>query len=210
MALRLVGYVRVSSQEQGRSGLGLEAQQEAIRAACQTRGWQLLRIEQDVTSGKQLAGRDALDRALIACREGHADGVISARIDRLSRSVVDFGLLLEDAQAHNFNLVALDLGVDLSTSAGRMVAHVLSAVAEWERETIVQRTRDAIAAKKARGETLGRPKFYGPRLLDRIRAMHADGRTYKSIAAELNSQREPTSTGRPWHPRSVQRLAETA
>jgi len=88
---------------------------------------------------------------------GEVTGLVVAKLDRISRSVVDFGNLLaffEDAEA---TLVALDLGVDTSTPGGRLVANVLASVAEWERSAIAERTRDALAVRKANGLTVSRP-----------------------------------------------------
>src|SRR2546425_5420828 len=127
MKSRMIGYVRVSSREQGRNGLGLEAQRRAVKAACRERGWQLVRFEEDVRSaGKRLPARE---RALAACKTGEADGVVAAKLDRLSRSVPDCGRLLEDALKHGWNLVALDFGLDLSTPQGELVTNILTSVA---------------------------------------------------------------------------------
>jgi DNA invertase Pin-like site-specific DNA recombinase len=111
---RVIGYVRVSTAEQGTNGAGLDAQRAAIEAECDRRTWQLIRIEEDVLSGRTLR-RPGLQRGLEACRSAEADGVVVAKLDRLSRSLVDFAGLLGEAQAGGWNLVALDLGVDLST-----------------------------------------------------------------------------------------------
>lgn len=111
---RVIGYIRVSTTEQGANGAGLEAQRAAIEAECLRRDWQLVRIDEDVLSGRTLR-RPGLQRALEACRSAEADGVVVAKLDRLSRSLVDFAGLLAEAQRCGWNLVALDLGVDLST-----------------------------------------------------------------------------------------------
>ena len=84
---------------------------------------------------------------------GEADAVVVAKLDRLSRSVVDAGRLLEEARKRGFNIVALDLGLDLSTPTGELVANVLAAVAQWERRMIGQRTSEALQVKIAGGWT---------------------------------------------------------
>src|SRR4051812_33313444 len=111
---RIIGYIRVSTDEQGASGAGLEAQRSAILAECERRGWQLVRVEEEVLSAKTLR-RPGLQRALDACRSGEAAGIVVAKLDRLSRSLIDFAGLLTEAQRGGWNVVALDLGVDLST-----------------------------------------------------------------------------------------------
>ncbi len=112
---RVIGYVRVSTEEQGSSGAGLDAQRAAIRAECERRGWALVRVEEDVLSARTM-NRPGLRSALESCRSGEVDGVVVAKLDRLSRSIVDFGNLLEEARRRGFNVVALDLG---STSRPR-------------------------------------------------------------------------------------------
>jgi DNA invertase Pin-like site-specific DNA recombinase len=94
---RVVGYVRVSTDDQGANGAGLEAQRQAVRSECERRGWELLRFEEDVLSGKTLR-RPGLEAALAACRSGEAAGIVVAKLDRLSRSIVDFARLLEEAR----------------------------------------------------------------------------------------------------------------
>ena len=111
--MRVIGYVRVSTEEQGRSGLGLEAQAAAIRTACEQRVWELVAIERDVASGGSRKKRPGLDNALAACRSRQVAGIVVAKLDRLSRSVVDAGGLLEEARKRGFNIVALDFGLDL-------------------------------------------------------------------------------------------------
>src|SRR3979411_1822110 len=101
--MSVVGYVRVSTGEQGASGAGLEAQRAAIRAECDRRGWELARIEEDVLSGKSM-NRPGLQAALEACRSGEVGGVVVAKLDRLSRSVIDFGNLLAEAKRDGWNI----------------------------------------------------------------------------------------------------------
>src|SRR5262245_33064222 len=96
---RVIGYARVSTDEQGVSGAGLEAQREAVRAECERRGWELVRIEEDVSSGKKRNGRPGLERAFAACRAGEASGIIASKLDRISRSVIDFYSMVKEAQA---------------------------------------------------------------------------------------------------------------
>src|SRR5437868_6572289 len=104
----VVGYARVSSGEQGESGAGLKAQKRAIREECARRGWHLVRIDEDVLSGKSMK-RPGLIAALDSCRVGETTGLVVAKLDRLSRSVVDFAKVLEEAHKRQFNVVVLDL-----------------------------------------------------------------------------------------------------
>jgi DNA invertase Pin-like site-specific DNA recombinase len=199
----VVGYVRVSTEEQGQRGAGLEAQRRAIKAECERRGWHLVRIEQDVLSGRSM-NRPGLQVALAACRSGEISGIVVAKLDRLSRSLVDFATLLADAQAKGFNVVALDLGVDLSTPAGEFLSSVMASAAQWERRIIGQRTRDALAVKKAEGVKLGRPPLPTDSLSRRVRSMRRRGMTLQAIADRLNAEDVSTLRGGvEWRPSSV-------
>jgi DNA invertase Pin-like site-specific DNA recombinase len=206
----VVGYVRVSTAEQGDSGLGLAAQETAIRAECDRRGWTLLALYSDTLSGKTLA-RPGLTDALDAVETGAAAGIIVAKLDRLSRSLVDFAGLMAQAQAGTWNLVALDLGIDLATPAGEFMANVLASAAQWERRIIGQRTRDALAVKRAQGVRLGRPNTLPPDIAQRIVNAHAAGDGWTTIARTLNHERIPTAHGgAQWHPSTVRAVVFAA
>jgi DNA invertase Pin-like site-specific DNA recombinase len=204
------GYVRVSTAEQAASGYGLSAQEAAIRAECERRGWVLLEIVRDEGESAKTLNRPGLRSVLerIAARE--AAGLVVSKLDRLSRSVVDFGTLLEwftnEAEA---TLVALDLGIDTSSPGGRLVANVFASVAEWERDTIAARTRDGLAAVRASGRPISRPSISDrPELRERIQTMRASGMTLQAIADALNEDGVPTLRGAAqWRPSAVQSAA---
>jgi len=202
--MQVVGYVRVSTSEQGESGAGLEAQREAINAACAQRGWQLVAINEDVASGKSRNRRPGLDEAIATCECGDADGLIVAKLDRLSRSVVDFAGLLERARRKGWSLVALDLGVDTSTPSGEMMANVVISFAQYERRLIGQRTKDALAVKRSQGVKLGRTSTLPAAVRRRIARDRAKGLSYRVIADRLNAANVPTGQGgRQWYPMTV-------
>lgn len=207
---RWIGYTRVSTQEQAASALGLEAQEAAVRAAVAAGGGELVELITDAgESGKDL-DRPGLRRALDLIAAGDAEGLVVAKLDRVTRSVVDAVVLLEWFDDAGATLRALDLGLDTSTPAGRLVANVLAAVAQWERETIAQRTRDALAAKRAAGGRVSGASVASdaPDVADRIRARRAEGATFAAIAAELNDDGIPTLRGgSQWRTSSVQTVA---
>lgn len=199
----VVGYARVSTDEQGSNGAGLEAQRSAIEAECARRGWRLSRIEEDVLSARTMK-RPGLQAALDACRSGEVDGIVVAKLDRLSRSVVQFGHLLDEASKKKFNVVALDLGLDLSTPQGELVANVIASVAQWERKIIGQRTKEALAVKKAQGVRVGRPPTLPTRVVRRMQRERAAGKSLATIADKLNADGVPTAQGgRRWYPATV-------
>lgn len=205
--MRVYGYVRVSTREQGDSGLGLEAQTEAIRTEASRRGWDLVDIRKDVSSGKSMRKRGDLGRTLRDLRDGKADGLIVAKLDRLSRSVLDFAAVMESAAAEGWSVVVIDLGVDTTTTHGELIANIMIALAQWERRVIGDRTRSALQAVKARGTKVGRKSGVSPETLRLIRTMRATGLSWQKIADVLTEEGVPTSQGGQWHAATVRRLA---
>jgi DNA invertase Pin-like site-specific DNA recombinase len=205
---QVVGYVRVSTEDQADSGLGLAAQREAIEKECERRGWTLAAVFEDAgISGKSLEGRQGLEAALSAVEKGDAAGLVVAKLDRLSRSLGDFAHLMEQAHRRGWNLVALDLGIDLSTPAGEFLANVMASAARWERRIIGQRTKDALAVKRRQGVQLGRPRTLDDAVRERIVAAHREGAGLSAIARMLNEERIPTASGgRQWYPSTVQAI----
>ncbi|MEO5842949.1 MAG: recombinase family protein [Acidimicrobiales bacterium] len=208
---RVVGYVRVSTDEQADSALGLTAQRSAIVAEVERRGWTLTAIYEDAgVSGKSL-NRPGIAAALNAIETGQASVLMVAKLDRLSRSLADFARLMAQAQRERWNLVALDLGIDLSTPSGEFMANVMSSAAQWERRIIGQRTRDALAVKKAQGATLGRPKTLDNDVVRRIVNEHQAGAGWSAIARKLNEAGVPTAhSGSKWHPSTVRAVVTSA
>lgn len=143
---RFIGYIRVSTAKQGRSGLGLEAQQHAIQQFLNGGDWQLLQTFVEVESGKK-NNRPQLKAALEACQRTGAKLII-AKLDRLSRNVAFIATLMEAG----VKFIACDM-----PQATEFTVHILAAVAQHERMMISQRTKDALKAAKARGKRLGNP-----------------------------------------------------
>ena len=204
--VRAIGYLRVSTGEQGESGLGLRAQEASIRLACKQRGWDLVEVREEAKSGSRADNRPVLREVLATLRGGGADAVVVAKLDRLSRSVVDAGRLLEEARKRGFNIVALDLGLDLSTPTGELVANVLAAVAQWERRMIGQRTSEALQVKIKAGWASPAWELRVPRLVRRrIVKMAAAGMSQRAIANKLNADGVP-AVGESWHRGTVIRV----
>lgn len=200
-------YRRVSTREQGESGLGLGAQLATLEREAEHRGWTIVGDHHDVASGRRTNGRHGLEAALAMLRSGEADILAVAKLDRLARSTVHFGQLLKTASRQGWAVVALDVGVDTTTSNGRLVAKILMDVAEWEAERIGDRTSEALAEKKAGGAQLGRPSPLPAATRQKILRLHRRGLGARRIAKLLNEQGTPTAsgTGR-WHVTTVQRV----
>lgn len=207
-AQRVVGYVRVSTEEQADSGAGLAAQRSAIAAEAARRGWQLVAIYEDAAaSGKSLSGRTGLQAALIAVEGGEAGALVVAKLDRLSRSLLDFAGLMDRSKRRGWSLVALDLGVDTTTPQGEVMASVLAAFAQFERRLIGQRTKDALAERRAAGVRLGRPSTLPTTTVATVKRLRAEGLTYQGIADELRTSGTPSGQGGRWTATTVRRIA---
>ncbi len=226
----IIAYYRVSTKQQGESGLGLEGQQAAVDAHARQAGETILARYTEVESGKR-ADRPELARALAHARRSKATLVV-AKLDRLARNVAFLSALMDS----KVPFVACD-----NPHANRLTLHILAAVAEAEALAISQRTKAALAAAKARGQLLGsaRPGHWDgleeKRLaaLEKARAVatrvvsakateaYADlapavaelrgkGLSLAGIADELNTQGHTTRRGRPWNPVQVARVLQRA
>lgn len=201
--LRVLGYLRVSTTEQATNGSGLDAQRAAIAAEAERRGWSVRWIEDRGASAKDLR-RSGIREALTLLAAGDADALAVAKLDRLSRSLLDFSGLVERSRQERWQIVALDLGVDTSTPSGEMMANVLASFAQFERRLIGQRTAEALRAKRAAGVRLGRPSVLPDDVRERIASERRAGATYTAIADALNGDRIPTAHGATsWRPSTV-------
>lgn len=201
-----IGYLRISTTEQADGGAGLDAQRTAIAGEADRRGWEIRFVEDAGFSGRS-RGRPGLTEALEALRGGEAAGLIVSKIDRLSRSLIDFATLMAEAQRQGWALVALDAPVDLSTPTGEAMASIVATFSQLERRLIGQRTREALAVKRGQGVRLGRPPAIKPEIANRIRQARASGATLREIAERLNRDGVPTPRGgTQWRPSSFGRI----
>jgi DNA invertase Pin-like site-specific DNA recombinase len=202
--MRVLAYGRVSTAEQADSRAGLEAQRAAIATEARRRGWTIIDTIEDAGYSAKDLRRPGITRALEELRRGRADALVVAKLDRLSRSMIDFTGLMGRATKENWALVALDCAVDTTTPAGEAMAHVLATFAQFERRLIGQRTREALAQKKAQGVQLGRPRQLPKKVRARIKRRRTAGKSFAAIAEELNSAGVPTAHGGArWHPSTV-------
>lgn len=199
-----VAYVRVSTDEQAASGLGLAAQRSAILSECERRGWTEPRIFEDAASGKTL-DRPGLAEALTECEAGRAAGLVVAKLDRLSRSLLDFAGLMEQSRQQGWRLVALDLGIDTGTPQGELMASVLASFSQFERRLISARTKAALAEKKAKGEKVGRPRSIPDETIAYICQLRSEGLSFRAVADRLNAEGVPSGQGGRWHGPAIHR-----
>jgi DNA invertase Pin-like site-specific DNA recombinase len=211
---RYIAYYRVSTAQQGQSGLGLDAQREQVRAFLSVRGWPPFAEYVEVESGKK-NDRPELQKALNHCRLAGATLCI-AKLDRLGRNVHFISGLMESG----VDFVAAD-----APDKDRFMLHVRAAFAEEEARKISERTKAALAAAKAKGTRLGNPNGWGGRvygdgaqavrqqadgrakaLLPIIRRMREAGDSFQTVAAKLAEQGIQTARGGQWSATQVMRI----
>lgn len=210
---RFVAYYRVSTDKQGRSGLGLEAQRQAVRDRLDGGSWQLVGEYTEVESGRR-ARRPELEEALAACKK-HKAKLVVAKLDRLSRNT-------------RFLLTLIESGVDVlfahlpevRGAMGKFILTQMAAIAELEAGLTGERTKAALAAAKQRGVRLGvtgaeRAARYKAEAVARavelapiLRDLQQQGLSLRGIAVALTKRRVPTPRGGTWHPQLVARVLE--
>lgn len=205
---RFVSYIRVSTIQQGESGLGLEAQRQAVADHLKIVSGELISEFVEIESGKR-NDRPRLKEAINACEREKAVLII-AKLDRLARNVAFISALMETGVTF--------LAVD-NPHANKLMIHMLAAFAEHERDQIRARTKAALAAAKARGVVLG---WYGREILSKrnrddaiararnlspvVQELRRQGLTTVQVADELNRRNIPTARGCRWHPATVHYL----
>ncbi|MGV8120676.1 MAG: recombinase family protein [Candidatus Xenobiia bacterium LiM19] len=209
--MKILGYIRVSTEEQATSGCSLSAQAEKIRAYAELYELTLIDILEDPgQSGKSLE-RPSLRKALEMLKNGMAKGILVTKLDRLTRSVSDMDYLIReyfgDKSPYEATLFSVADQVDTRTASGRLVLNVLMSVAQWERETIGERTKAALDHLKAQGKKLGAP-FLGETEEEKstirfIYQMRDQGYTLQRIADTLNCEGWKTKKGGNWHSSTV-------
>ena len=208
---RVIGYARVSTEEQADSRAGLDAQRTAIAAECERHGWTLLAVIEDGGYSAKGLKRPGVRLALETLERGDADALVVSKLDRLSRSMLDFASIMHAAQRHAWGLVALDVNVDTTSPAGEAMANVLATFAQFERRLIGQRTRDALAVKREQGVTLGRPRSLPTDVVARVVREREAGRSLRAIAQGLDADAVPTAQGgKAWHASTVTAVLRSA
>jgi DNA invertase Pin-like site-specific DNA recombinase len=221
----VIGYVRVSTDEQSRDGVSLDAQRDKVRLYAELHGLDLVEIECDAGVSAKTLDRPALARVLAMLDAGALDGLVVYKLDRLTRSLADWSLLIDRyfGEKAGKALMSVSESIDTRTAGGRMVLNIMMTVAQWERETICERTQTALDHKRSRGERISGRLPYGQDLaadgkqlvpnrreqdvLAEIRSLRAQGLSLRKVCAALNDRGEPTKTGASWSPSTVRALA---
>jgi len=192
----------VSSERQPERGAGRERQ--ALAAACRQRGWQLLEPGDEAGLGAQERNRPGLEQALRLLESGEANVLVAVKRERLDQALLELAALLASAQQQDWALIGLDCAGQPATAAASASASVLASFARCERGSISERTKAALALKRAQGVRLGRPPQMSEHAIERIRRERAAGKSLAAIANGLNADRIPTAQGgRRWYPATV-------
>jgi DNA invertase Pin-like site-specific DNA recombinase len=202
----------VSTEEQVASGAGLEGQQAGITAYAALRqltisddGWY---VDDGVSGATPPGEREKLSAALQRLQQGPESVLLFMRVDRASRSVKDLLELRDTSEQEGWTLAAADGSVDLTTPHGRTMFTMQGAFAELERDLIKARTREALAALKARGVRLGRPSVLPLEVVARVVGERVAGRPWAAIADGLNADQVPTAHGGvKWWPATARKVA---
>lgn len=203
--VRAIGYVRVSTEKQADRGVSIAAQAEKIRAMAVVQGADVVGVVVDAGTSAKSLRRPGMARVLALVDTRAVDAVIVAKLDRLTRSIVDLAELLRRFERRDVSLVSVADSLDTRSAAGRLVLNIMVSVSQWEREAIGERTGDAMRHKQAHGERVGTVP-YGYRLsgdgvkleaddleqgiLLRICELSAAGLTTRQIAAQLRRESE--------------------
>jgi DNA invertase Pin-like site-specific DNA recombinase len=207
---RAIVYTRVSTGAQAESGLGLTDQLDRITATLTSRGWEVVHHAQDAgLSGKRADNRPALVEALRMLDAGEADVLVASKLDRLSRSVIDFAAMVQRAKRKGWAIVVLDSDVDTTTAAGRLFVNVMVSMAEFESDRIAERVAASHQVRRARGQRAGQRPELPEAIRTRIADEVTDGRALRAIAQDLNAESVPTARGGIWHASTVRHVARS-
>ena len=222
--MRAVGYIRVSTDEQAREGLSLEAQNEKVRAYAIAKGWDLISIIRDEKSAKDL-NRPGMQKIIKDCQRKGFDVLIICKLDCMTRNVRDLGYLVQDVfEKCGIAFSSIADNFDTTTANGKLVLNILGSVAQWERDIISERTKDALAHKRlVKRERAGVvplgydlaengrdliPNHEELKTVRNIRSLRDRGWSYGRIAKHLNDTETPTKRGGKWRAWTIQYLTQ--
>ena len=173
---RVALYARVSTLNHGQDP---EVQLRELRAYCERRGFEIVDEYVDTGISGSRERRPALDKLIAACRKRLVDGVVVYRYDRFARSLRQLVNSLEEFRALGIEFISIHEGVDTSTPNGRLIFGIFASIAEFERELIRDRVRSGLAAAKAKGKRIGRPRVAVD--VPRIASLRRQGRSWAQI-----------------------------
>lgn len=215
MSRRVVLYVRVSTEEQARSGAGLIAQEMRLRERADLEGWTVVSVQRDegISGTRPWKDRPGLYKAVQMVQAKEVDALVVAKADRLARRALDVLTIareeLVQKRGEEPRLICLKPDLDLTTPEGRLMFTIYAGISESEADWISERTRQALAVKKAQGVRLGRPGEYEPEVLRRVASLRLAGSTLRQIAEIANAENLRTPRGGKWRETGIHYLLKT-
>jgi site-specific DNA recombinase len=213
---RTIGYVRVSTEEQAKEGVSLSAQEARIAAYCAAMGFDVPEVVRDAGDSAKNLQRPGMAKVVAGVRAGTVERIVVLKLDRLTRSMRDLTNLLDLFAKKRVALVSVGESLDTSSASGRLVVNMFGIVAQWERETIAERTATALAHKRHQGQVYGAIPFGYTRVGDALipepreqaalaKAIKLDraGASFREIAAHLSALGVMPHRARAWHASSV-------
>ena len=219
--VRVIGYVRVSTDEQAKEGISLEAQEEKIRAYCLVKSWELLEVVKDEGVSAKNLERPGIKRVLEKVNKKEIDILVVFKLDRLTRSVKDLNFLIELFEKKGISLVSISENLDATTATGRLMLNLLASVSQWEREVIGERTKTVMRYLKENNRVYSRPLFgfdvvdgklipnlQEQRVIEEMKQLREQGLSYNRIAEYLRQKGVPTKRGGRWDASTVKKILQ--
>lgn len=222
--MKTIGYVRVSTDEQAREGISLESQKAKIEAYCELNDLELVGVIEDAgKSGKDL-NREGIQSLINEIKARRIDAVVVYKLDRLSRRVKDTLSLMDLVEKKNIAFHSITERIDTKSAMGKFFLNIMASMNQWERDTISERTRDALQHKIKKNERAGQIPYGwmlredGKTLVENpkeqkaislIRDLHNKGYSFRAICRELEvKQHQPI--GHKWHPQTISNILRKA
>ena len=218
--MKAIGYVRVSTEEQAKEGISLEAQEEKIKAFCLAKGWELVKIFSDAGCSAKNLKREGILFLISFCEKKMCDIVVIYKLDRLTRNVRDLGYLLQDVfEKNGIAFSSVQDSFDTTTASGRLILNFLGCIAQWEREVIAERTKDVLAYKKENFKIYGPIPFGFKRKKDKllpckkelsvvklIYNLREKGESFQDIVDHLKNKSIPTKNNKKWSKSTIYQI----
>jgi site-specific DNA recombinase len=223
--IKAIGYCRVSTEQQANEGVSIELQIEKIKQYCELYNYELLDIVVDAGISAKSLKRPGITNVLHMLDNNEADALIIYKLDRLTRSLADWSILIKDYfnDKSGKTLLAVMDQIDTSTAAGRMCLNLMMTVFQWEREVISERTKAALQHKKSKGEPIGSGKFgevltkvnLSPnsdqqQVINLIIQLRSTGNTLQQIADYLNANNYLTKRNKIWYAKTVKNVIDNS
>jgi site-specific DNA recombinase len=193
--MNVVGYTRMSTEEQARDGVNLGAQEDKIHAYAVMKDWTLTELIRDTGRSAKTLKRPGMVRLLALVETEQVDVVMVYKLDRLTRSVVDRGKLMDLFKRKRVDLMSLQESLDATRATGELMMNLLASVSQWERKVIGECTRDALQHLKAQGKRYCYRVYHDAEGIALMHQLRAAGYSYERIAQHLNEAGFPTAMG---------------